>query len=311
ARLLSTLLVVGLLAGTSAAFAIAEGLKLQTSPITGTHLARKVFSPSCDCLSGQADFSFKVRKAGRVTVTMVDSSGREVATVFDRSVPRGRVHVTWGGSTSAHVIAPEGSYRPSIRLPDHSTVVLPNPIRIDITPPRIQVVKATPEQLVISPDADGRRDVLRVRYRVDEPAHALLGVNGERVLFTHTQRQQDQLVWNGVARGGERLPAGTYHLTLGATDTAGNVPASTRSLTVRIRFIELARHTIRVPVGMRFGVRADTDSSVVRWRLQGRTGLAHPPLLVLRAPRQPGRYRLYVLEHGHADSAVLIVRPRG
>lgn len=303
--------MLGLLGGTSAAFAVTEGLKLEQSPVTGTQIVRKAFSPTCDCESGDAAFSFRLRKPGPVTVAMVDSSGREVATVLRRQHARGRVHVRWGGSTDAHVLAPEGNYRAQIHLPDHRTIVLPNPMRLDITLPKIRVVSVTPKQLAISPDADGRRDVLRIRYRVDEPAHALLSVDGKRVLYSRGQAPAGQLQWNGTTPDGRRLPAGTYHLVVGAQDTAGNVRTEGPALTLHIRFLTLARHTIRAQPGTRFGVAAETDSRVVRWRLNGRSGLVHPPLVVVRAPRKPGRYRLYVVEHGHADSALLIVRKHG
>ena len=74
ARLLPILLVVGLLGGTAAAFAITEGLKLEKSPIYGTHVD-KLFSPTCNCLKDVAHVSFKLRKGDTMTAT-VDHAGR-------------------------------------------------------------------------------------------------------------------------------------------------------------------------------------------------------------------------------------------
>ena len=47
-RVLSTLLVVSLLGGTAAAFAVTQGLKIEPSPILAPRID-KVFSPVCDC----------------------------------------------------------------------------------------------------------------------------------------------------------------------------------------------------------------------------------------------------------------------
>ncbi len=54
-RLLSTLLVVALLGGTAAAFAVTQGLKIEPSPILAPRID-KVFSPVCDCATrGRGD----------------------------------------------------------------------------------------------------------------------------------------------------------------------------------------------------------------------------------------------------------------
>ena len=52
ARLLPILLVLGLLGGTAAAFAITEGLKLEKSPIGSTHVD-KLFSPVVQLQEGR------------------------------------------------------------------------------------------------------------------------------------------------------------------------------------------------------------------------------------------------------------------
>ena len=79
ARIASTVLVVALLAATAAAFALTQGLKLQKSPIFGTRV-QPVFSPVCDCPKETARIAFKLRKADRLDIAIVDG-GKVVRTI--------------------------------------------------------------------------------------------------------------------------------------------------------------------------------------------------------------------------------------
>ena len=78
ARLLSTLLVLGLLGGTAAAFAVTEHLKLVRSPILSTQVDNKVFSPVCRCSTEKARIHFRLRQADRVTLSIESSAPLEI-----------------------------------------------------------------------------------------------------------------------------------------------------------------------------------------------------------------------------------------
>ena len=72
-RALSTIVLLGLLLASAAAFAITEHLKLIKSPIYGPLVTvggkpAKVFSPVCNCATGTAKISFKLRHRDSVTV---------------------------------------------------------------------------------------------------------------------------------------------------------------------------------------------------------------------------------------------------
>ena len=174
ARLLPIALVLALLAGTAAAFAVTERLKLVRSPI-GAPEIDKTFSPVCDCRQAKALVSFRLRRADNVDLAIVDGSGDVVRTLFTgRPFPRGTVAATWDGRDDADRILPEGSYKPRVHLErERRTIELPNPIRIDVTPPRIRITELRPPDS-FSPDGDGRNDKLQVFYAIDEPAKALL-----------------------------------------------------------------------------------------------------------------------------------------
>jgi len=70
ARLVSTLLVLGLLGGTAAAFAVTEHLKLVRSPIYRTEITNKVFSPVCRCSTQKSRIRFYLRRADRLTLSI-------------------------------------------------------------------------------------------------------------------------------------------------------------------------------------------------------------------------------------------------
>jgi hypothetical protein len=304
-RLPQTLIVLALLAATATAFAVTERLKLEKSPITGTRVD-KVFSPVCECARSASVISFRLRKRAIVTVDILDSSRRSVATlVRDRREQVGRVAYTWDGTNDLGRVVPEGLYRPRVRLAEHGrTIVLPNPIRVDTTAPRIKVVRVFPR--VFSPDGDGRKDQIRAWYETDGPARAMMLVDGQRRVLSKFRATEGRLNWFGRVDGRPVRP-GTYEIRLRAFDQAGNRSRSTRDVSVRVRFIELRRDRVTVVAGKRFSIRVSTDVLRYRWLLGSRRGRQRKKVLVLRAPERPGRYVLYVVARGRADRAVVDV----
>jgi hypothetical protein len=308
ARIASTVLVVALLAATAAAFALTQGLKLQKSPVFGTEVER-VFSPVCACGRGggdEATISFRLREADRVDVEIVDGDLVVRTIERSRSYPRGRVAVEWNGRDDAGEVLPEGEYRPRVRLREaHQTITLPNPIRVDVTPPAIQDVSVRPR--VISPDGDGRADRVVVGYRLNEPGRGELYVNGRRRVLTRFPRTEERIVWNAKS-GGRTLRPGTYAVELAAFDRAGNRAERTLPVQVRLRFVALGRDRVTVAAGARFAIRVSADVERVRWRLGSRGGSAAPGTLRLRAPLQKGRFTLTVTANGRAARAAVFVR---
>jgi hypothetical protein len=297
ARTVSTVLVVCLLGGTAAAFAVTQGLKSQRSPIFDTRVD-KLVSPDAGT---SATIAFRVRETDRMTVAVVDGDGEAVRTLLHRRrVGPGRFEFPWDGRDDSGRALPEGDYRPRIRLADErNTITLPNRIELDTTPPSIEFDVVGPR--LISPDGDGRAEAIRVRFSVGERAQALLYVGGRR-------RYRGRARVEGVIRWGEPLRPGRYRLEIAAEDRAGNVSTRAAAGTVRIRYIQLARNVVRARAGLRFGVGVSTDSPNYRYRFAGRKGVGGGRVLVLRAPEE-GRYRLYVQANRRADRALVIVRP--
>jgi FlgD Ig-like domain len=306
-RLLSTLLVVALLGGTAAAFAVTQGLKIERSPILAPRID-KVFSPVCDCDSRVATIQFRLRKPDRVRIEIVDTDGNVVRTLVPGLRLRsGRVTYTWNGRDDQGEFVSQGVYEPRVHLTDqHRTIDLPNEMRVDTAAPRITLVSVEPRE--VSPDGDGRGDRVVVAYKVSEPAHGVLLVDGTRVVYTRRQLQRSTLDWNGRV-GGKALTPGVHRLQLAAEDRAGNLSAPGTPFNVVVRYVSLARDRILAKTGTRFGVRVSADTRV-HWQLGARSGGAAPGLMILRAPGRPGRYTLTVRVGGHAARAAVIVSKR-
>jgi hypothetical protein len=308
-RVLSTVVLLGLLFSTAAAFAITEHLKLAKSPVFGT-LVSKRFSPTCGCARGKAKVSIRLRRADDVTVTIRGSGRKLVRTLAsNQHEPRGRAVFVWDGSTDLGARAPDGVYQPEVHLArQHRTILLPNQIVLDTTPPK--VLSASLSRGTISPDGDHIGDSIKIEYRFDERAHALVYLGPRLVLRSHGSKEADSVTWYGTVDGAP-LPAGHYTLYVGGVDLAGNlIPANRRKpLVVRVRYIQLSHH--RIVVGrpsVRFGVGVDTDARKYDWTLAGRHGTSSRRVLLLHAPKKAGRYALIVTENGHSDRATLVVR---
>jgi hypothetical protein len=310
ARVASIAIVLALLGGTAVAFAVTERLKLERSPIAAPEID-KVFSPVCACERARAGLAFRLREPDTISLAIVDAEGRVVRRLVESQARRaGRFETRWDGRDDAGALVPQGSYRPRLELRrDRRTIVLPNPIRVDTTRPRVRLGAVGPRG-GFSPDGDGRNDRLIVRYAVNERAHGLLFVDGRRVVRTRFKPLDGRLEWYGRI-GGRPLPAGTYRIEAGAEDVAGNLARRVGPVEIAIRYVTLGRSTLRATARTRFGVRVSTDARRFRWRFAGREGVARPGLLVLRAPRRAGRYTLFVTvnEHGARARVQVVARP--
>ena len=305
---LPTVLVVVLIVATAGAFARTELLKLETNPVSGPRVDKQ-FSPVCRCPSDRAHISFRLRRADHLSLSIVDSGGHTVTKlVDDRALRAGRVSFVWNGRDGQGHVVPQGSYRPKLELArHHRTIVLPDPIRVDTTPPKVRIVSAGP--LVVSPDGDGRADGVHVTYTVSEPAIAILLVDGKQRVRTLHRPLHGVVSWFGRI-GGHPLPPGVHSVRLVAVDEAGNRTTATPTLHVRIRYITLLRTRIAVRTNARFGVRYVSDARSVSWRFAGRTGTARGGRIVLTSPKHRGTLPLVVSEHGHAVRAVVYVGRR-
>ena len=308
-RVLSTAALVGLLIATAAAFAITERLKLVKSPIYGTQVANHGrFSPVCHCQTSRATIRIKLRHDDDVTASILDGSRKAVRILaVGRPLPPGTAVFHWGGASDTGGLAPDGVYHVQFHLAKaHRTILLPNRIVLDTTPPQVESVQTG--RATFSPDGDGRADVERIHYRFDSPAHAVLYLYGGKVLGpTWSHSASGTVAWHGKLDG-KPLPQGTYVLWIGGIDLAGNeTPAADRRpVIVRVRYIELTRKQIAAPAGTIAAVGVVTDASGYTWHIGKRSGFATNDVFRFRLPTKSGRYTLRVEEAGHTASAAVV-----
>jgi hypothetical protein len=309
-RLLTTIVLVGLLVATAAAFAVTERLKLTKSPITDTRVFPKAgFSPTCGCNRGKVSIRVKLRHADDLDVRILDASDDEVRSlVSGLHVGRGVSVFRWDGRTNGNVLAADGAYQAEIHLANqHRTIVLPNVIRLDTKAPEIVNVMVNRE--VFSPDGDAQSDFVRVKYTLSKPAHVNLYLGGKRILRTKQHGTSGSFSWFGHGVAG-KLPPGSYGLQIGAVDSAGNgTPLAKRArIRVRLRYIALATKRIVVRGGTRFSIGVSTDAKRYTWRLGNRKSFATGPVLRVLASTRRGRYTLTVAERGHLARATVLVK---
>ncbi len=221
------LLVIVLLAATTAAFVRAEQQKLVGSPLRVVRVD-KLISPVCRCETARATIALSLRTRSRVTLAVVDEDGELVRTLIDNKPLVGaRRRVEWDGRDKLGRVVPDGVYRPRLRVAsERRTFLLVNRIRVDTTPPVATLVRVHPRKVSVG-------DRVTVLYRLSERAQPLLYVDG-RIAVRGQRRRDGKLDWYGSVRG-RRVRAGVHRLQLRARDDAGNSSAAGRSITVRVR----------------------------------------------------------------------------
>ena len=305
ARVLSTVVVLALLAATAVAFAITEGAKLDKSPIASTRVD-PLFSPA-GTDKRVAHIRFRLRTRERISVWIRDSHGHNVQDAADESQrpPRRALRPRLGRVLAVGDRAAGRHLRPGREaraLPSHDRAA--EPIVLDTKPPDVTVKH--PQYPLLSPDGDGRRDSFRVAYKLSEPAHAILAVRGRRVLSPTARRRRASSSGTaesrtaGSAREGE---AGRYLLTISAQDRASNVSKGFPFAIAQVRYLTLARKRVVVRPGGKFALRVSTDAPRVNWRLHGRSGVQRSRDAAFPAPKSTGVFQLYVFAAGHAANA--------
>jgi hypothetical protein len=299
---LRTLLVLVLLAATATAFVVTEDLKLEPDPLALPRVDA-TFSPVCRCDQQTARIAFRLRRSDMLTLTIADENGRVARTLLNEAQFRpGNHQFGWDGRDETGKIVPEGSYRPRVELQKLGRVIeFSKQIAVDTTPPAVRVLNVS--RRIVSPDGDRRGDAIRIRYRLSEPSHALLLVNGRRVWRT-ALRAEGVIPW----RPG-RLRPGLERLQVVALDAAGNRTAG-QAFYVRVRYLEVSPSRLRVRPRRLITVRVSTDYPRYTWRIGRRQGSARVHTLRLRAPATPGRYALRVAAGGRRETTSVLVRRR-
>jgi len=310
-------LALALVGGTTAAFVVTERLKLERSPVTAPRFD-KVFSPVCECPQSMARLTLRLRKGDRIDAVIVDRKGKPVRMLATgERHGRGDVTFLWDGRADAGEVVPDARYRLRIHLrAQRRTILLPNTVLVDTKPPQLELLEVS--RSVISPDGNGVNDRLRIVYRSNEKAGALLLVDGSAIIEGRARPPgRSTLFWRGTI-GGAPAETGVYELSLRVRDTAGNLSRPAEAGPVRIRFVELLKDVLAVPRGGLLRFRVVTDAFPYSWSLAYDT--RHGQELRMEAAERrnavavriakdaiPGDYELEVEAVGHDDTAVVSI----
>ena len=217
--------MLALLAGTTTAFALTEALKLDRTPITRPKFD-VLFSPVCVCRKDTARLPVTFRKADTIDAVIV-RGGDSVRTLAQgRRQPRGHFVFLWDGRDNAGQVVADGSYRLRLSFAgDGRTIELPNEIRVDSTPPTLEL-------LSLEVPEPGSTDPLIASARSNERARLLLFLDDELAARGRFGGPGVlRLVWVRAVED-PRLSSGRHALTLVAKDRAGNGSLPTEAVTV-------------------------------------------------------------------------------
>jgi hypothetical protein len=184
-----------------------------------------------------AKLSFRIKRADDVTVTIVDRSGEDVATLArDHPLaPYTQWSLRWRGRTDAGRIAPDGVYRIRVRLRrEGRSALLAKTITLDTVPPHPLITAITAAAapaaggggpailpvggggpLTIAFDTGGGIKPALSVYRTDVAPARL-------VTTVPVAPGGTSAAWNGTVAGRGVAP-GTYLVAISATDRPGNL----------------------------------------------------------------------------------------
>lgn len=301
-----TAFILLLLAGTAAAFAVTERLKLERSPVGVPRFDRFV-SPACDCPAAAARLSFLLRRPERIDVAVVRGGGPVRALAVDVERPAGRVAFTWDGRDEARRIVPDGAYRVRVRLDRaRRTIVIPVEVHVDTRAPSARLLDVS--RTIVYPASEGRLSTVGFSYTANEFGTPRVEIDGNVAAQADGGRRpgRSTLVWRAEADG-RPLDPGAYAVSIRVEDRAGNVSAAAGPVEIEVRYAELSRGSYRVRRGgmLRFAVDAATP---VRWALLGR---GRRERVILAGAAEPGPVAVRLPQRLRANAYILVARSGG
>jgi hypothetical protein len=313
-RIVGALLVLGLLAGSGVAFAVAQSLKSEPPRVESADFTRaRAFSPGCDCDAAIARFSLTLSRAADLSVR-VTAGGQLVRTLLNQASKKGVVALTWDGRDVDGTQVPDDTYQVQVRFAGGRWRAAPNAvIRVDTSPPKI--TPSLPTGRTIAFGAAGDDGVYRYTVTSDEVASAwptVFHVSADGTVDEVWRPQEPvalavgkatELSWPAANRTAAR-PAGdgTYLVGYEVRDAAGNIvrsPAAFRpgetgtAVAVRVRALEItpSRQVRTFDAQVQVAQRELTDG-LPGIQVGARTG--PPARVVPRAPTVAGLYGLRV-----------------
>ena len=233
--------VFGLLVvATLAAFFVTQRLK-NADPIVSRVFYRPWVSPNGDGRKDAVRMRFRLPRADRVTVSVVDEGGDEVRRLADDRPLGARTHYfRWNGRADDGRLARDGAYRLRVSLRSQGRSLLaPRTVTLDTRPPAPRLVRVAPATIV--PGDSGRRGRARVRY--EGPSDPAPRFTVYRTSPDGRVREVDSFQgprfrrsaeWDGMVGSPARpAPDGAYAIAVTVLDEAGNSGSSPATLPPR------------------------------------------------------------------------------
>jgi flagellar hook assembly protein FlgD len=218
-------------AGNAFSYSISN-IELNTvgTPLT-IEMDNEYFSPNNDGVQDSVEISLDQDVDEDIVswkVAVNDSSGVTVRTFGDTGDPPEQI--VFDGMNDAGSAAAQGEYRIiySLKYRNGNNPGASAQVVIDTTPP---VISADIDNPYFSPNGDGIRDTVSVRYDANEVVtwEGEMTDRSGRVLASTTSAQTTTaLVWDGTDLQGNAAGEGTYYIQADFADRAGNTFSSPR-----------------------------------------------------------------------------------
>ncbi len=243
---------------TIGAFFVTQRLKTDVPVVLRFSISPRDVSPNGDRTRDSARVGFDLHEPATVTLSVIDSEGKEVRRILDDRPLPGDSHnrYSFDGRDDAGKRLPDGVYRLRVqRRSEGRSLDSHKVLRIDTVKPRVHMASATPG--VVDP-SEGKPVRIRVRYsgpRNKFPEYRVWRTDGGPVRIVRRFRgfRSRTATWNGRVIGGHLAVDGNYAFQVRIRDKAGNetlAPASPpRPDTARPRTgVAFRRLTLRGPV---------------------------------------------------------------
>jgi flagellar hook assembly protein FlgD len=285
--------------------------------ITRVRAAPKVLTPNGDGNREDTTVRFGLTRRAFLGVSVESvATGATVRTLLPSAVRSGGTRrVSWDGTNGSGAPAPDGSYRIRVSAEDRGEEAT-RTVRV-VLDRTLGNLAVTPR--VVSPNGDGRADVVGVDYRLARSAAVRVQIRrGGDVLRTIVDEQQSagarRVEWDGRVRGA-RVGDGSATAVVLATTSLGTrrlsrrIEVDTRPPVVRVVSLRTVRGTMRLHLRLSETAELTIWHGRRTWRDGGSFVVTRPAGdSYLRRPFRARVVRIVATDDGLNRSAAVVYR---
>jgi flagellar hook assembly protein FlgD len=197
--------------------------------LNGVYATPEVFSTKSD--QNRTKINYALLGDASVKVSVLDTKGKPVKTLFEGAIISGSHFSEWDGSSASGSFEPDGSYKIGVEALEPSGAVSTGEtfVVIDSTPPSLVQVQVLPQQF--SPQASFANT--SVSFFLSERADLAVDVfDGSGNMVRHLTDEAfspsgyHQYFWDGKDQSGSAVSDGSYKFRITASDIARNTRVS-------------------------------------------------------------------------------------